>query len=496
MQVHTVACYNNSANKNILLGDTKIHQHPDSLHIVLQAARWICYIMIGTCAAVAGYMEILDGSGRDHEKGIIQEACRRLWTAARNNQIVEQPFLTIVWVLKNTVRCHVEKLGPPNIIGILVATTLFQMIASPYVLIKTHHLKSMMYYAIQVYAIAAVVCCHRQKFANINEGGMKTALSLSVLSAMLCMENEVRDTLTFMTAMPPIIQCLVCLCLTPAVIVLWFYFSTAACSVLGITLRVASDIILRFSTTIASVMLSISATFGGIAMGLLFHHTNIGYRQNNLLISNAIFDTLTVIIGLGILDWAAHQQANIVSPDASTTKYDDDIIVGTFFNDDGTLEACAYRAGDGSMIRGYFQNRHGVRTPWSECRIAMATGFNLGLAALLACCSIWFALHGTPSALSVAGVLRLLVGRSPSGQEWYLGPLFWVMHTTFLPLAILFTMVLFMIAARIFITMPILSVIDRITDASSPFKVTKGFFTMQAVGWTLGAALCSLALGH
>ena len=63
-------------------------------------------------------------------------------------------------------------------------------------------------------------------------------------------------------------------------------------------------------------------------------------------------------------------------------------------------------------------------------------GADLGIALVFACLSLWSGLVSTDHALPLNGVLRTLIGRSISGQQWAFGPYFWVMHTTFIPTAL------------------------------------------------------------
>jgi hypothetical protein len=69
-------------------------------------------------------------------------------------------------------------------------------------------------------------------------------------------------------------------------------------------------------------------------------------------------------------------------------------------------------------------------------RVPLVCGIIVTIAGVLACCSLYLGLVGTPDALSVREVLRVLVGRHPTLPRWEPGPEFWVMHTTFLPLLV------------------------------------------------------------
>ncbi|MGR3311410.1 MAG: hypothetical protein ACUZ77_11640, partial [Candidatus Brocadiales bacterium] len=66
-------------------------------------------------------------------------------------------------------------------------------------------------------------------------------------------------------------------------------------------------------------------------------------------------------------------------------------------------------------------------------RILYAIVFDLFVALILACSSIYFGLFLTEKALSVKEILYILFAMPPDGSSWELGPYFWAMHTTFLP---------------------------------------------------------------
>lgn len=59
------------------------------------------------------------------------------------------------------------------------------------------------------------------------------------------------------------------------------------------------------------------------------------------------------------------------------------------------------------------------------------------VAAAFAAGSLFFGLAGSADALTIRQVLWVLVGRTPDGSDLELGPLFWAMHTTFIPLLVL-----------------------------------------------------------
>ena len=65
--------------------------------------------------------------------------------------------------------------------------------------------------------------------------------------------------------------------------------------------------------------------------------------------------------------------------------------------------------------------------------LAMAVLADLFLAGVLACTSLWLGLFETPAALAIDETLNVLLGRSRDGARGDFGPLFWAMHTTFIP---------------------------------------------------------------
>jgi succinate dehydrogenase hydrophobic anchor subunit len=69
-------------------------------------------------------------------------------------------------------------------------------------------------------------------------------------------------------------------------------------------------------------------------------------------------------------------------------------------------------------------------------RIPLAILLCLGISAILSCLALYFGLLGTAQALSPGAVLNVLFGRAPDGQVREYGPYFWIMRTTFLPIAL------------------------------------------------------------
>lgn len=128
---------------------------------------------------------------------------------------------------------------------------------------------------------------------------------------------------------------------------------------------------------------SLFVTVAAFAVGRIADPHHWVPQTPQMIASNLIFDTLTVLTTAAILGWAVRK-------------------------------------------KGLF-------------RIPLAVVFDILVAAILACLSLYCGLLGTSHAVSPREVLNVLLAHSIGGEYWDLGPYFWVMHTTFLPtLAYLF----------------------------------------------------------
>ena len=65
--------------------------------------------------------------------------------------------------------------------------------------------------------------------------------------------------------------------------------------------------------------------------------------------------------------------------------------------------------------------------------IPLAVALDLSLASIFALLSLWFGLLGTRHSVGLAQAAWVFLGHSTDGARWNFGPLFWVMHTTFIP---------------------------------------------------------------
>lgn len=112
--------------------------------------------------------------------------------------------------------------------------------------------------------------------------------------------------------------------------------------------------------------------------------------------------------------------------------------------------------------------------------IPLAVFLDLVAAAVLACCSLYFALIGTEHALSAREVLWVLVAHSPDGSRVELSPYFWTMHTTFLPTFAYLALILVTWFAKLLLT-PVRWFFGKGHAHKSPLKLTAALCGMLAV---------------
>src|ERR1035437_1738875 len=77
----------------------------------------------------------------------------------------------------------------------------------------------------------------------------------------------------------------------------------------------------------------------------------------------------------------------------------------------------------------------------SRLSIGVAVVIDVIVSALFACASLWLGLHGSRAELTLFQVTNVLFARSPDGHGVQLGPYFFLMHTAFLPILAFFFMV-------------------------------------------------------
>ncbi len=120
-------------------------------------------------------------------------------------------------------------------------------------------------------------------------------------------------------------------------------------------------------------------------------------------------------------------------------------------------------------------------------RIPVAVGVDLVLAALLACCSLYFGLVFTDKALGLREALHVLLGRSADGHKVQLGPYFWAMHTTFLPTLLYLSLILLAWIAKVLL-LPVKWFFGKGQEHKNPLKLTAALCTLLAVAFGLLAA--------
>lgn len=116
--------------------------------------------------------------------------------------------------------------------------------------------------------------------------------------------------------------------------------------------------------------------------------------------------------------------------------------------------------------------------PESCLSIPLAVILDAALAAVFACGSLWCGLRFTEHPVTLRETLNVLIIRSTNGSCWEIGPLFWAMHTTFGPTAVYLTVILLCWLAK-FIYRPINWVFYR-GKSSNPFGLTVALFSCVA----------------
>lgn len=106
------------------------------------------------------------------------------------------------------------------------------------------------------------------------------------------------------------------------------------------------------------------------------------------------------------------------------------------------------------------------------------------IAALFACASLYFSFIYSDNHISLLETLRVLVGLSPESNSFEFGPRFWVMHTTFIPTLVYLSIILFCWIGKLFI-LPIALFTNRAMLIEQPHHLTAGVFAFLAVLFTI-----------
>jgi hypothetical protein len=121
--------------------------------------------------------------------------------------------------------------------------------------------------------------------------------------------------------------------------------------------------------------------------------------------------------------------------------------------------------------------------------ILVAIFFDVLVAALLACASLYCGLMLTDKALTVSEVLYVLIGMLPETGEMDIGPYFWAMHTTFLPTLFYLALILICWIGKL-VVFPVAKVLRRGEVVDKPHHLTAGAFLLVAT--IFGAALATI----
>jgi hypothetical protein len=108
-------------------------------------------------------------------------------------------------------------------------------------------------------------------------------------------------------------------------------------------------------------------------------------------------------------------------------------------------------------------------------RIPIAIIGDILIAALFACCSLYFGLLKSEFSLTFMETVNILIARSPAGNTWDLGPYFWAMHTTFIPTLLYLFFILLTLIGKYF-TLPFMKLIKGASGAEKPHYATATTF--------------------
>jgi hypothetical protein len=167
--------------------------------------------------------------------------------------------------------------------------------------------------------------------------------------------------------------------------------------------------------TVLAICFSISTTLTFLLIGHILNPTVKLPHSMQMLISNIVFDGLTVYFTIIILEWAIKKSSLI--------------------------------------------------------RIYTAITIDLILAAALACLSLYCALIFTKYSLKIEEILFVLIGRSYDGANWDIGPSFWIMHTTLIPTIFYMLVILFCSSSKT-IVIPLYIHIGFIKKKTDPLSHT------------------------
>ena len=118
--------------------------------------------------------------------------------------------------------------------------------------------------------------------------------------------------------------------------------------------------------------------------------------------------------------------------------------------------------------------------PRRRISIPLAVCLDVVVAAIFACTSLYCGVAFTERHLGIVEVARVLVALSPDGGHFEIGPYFWAMHTTFIPTLLYLAIIIFCWIGKMFI-LPVAAIFKRGGLVEKPHNLTAGVFAFVTV---------------
>jgi hypothetical protein len=130
--------------------------------------------------------------------------------------------------------------------------------------------------------------------------------------------------------------------------------------------------------------------------------------------------------------------------------------------------------------------------PRKRMPVLLALPLGVLVAAILAFASLYFGMLGSSSEMSLSEVSRVFVAIHPREHKLLLGPRFWLMHTTFLPIAVYSCILALCIGAKV-IVLPFARVLRRGSVLDSPHQLSaSGLALIAAILFVLAGIVARL----
>jgi len=113
-------------------------------------------------------------------------------------------------------------------------------------------------------------------------------------------------------------------------------------------------------------------------------------------------------------------------------------------------------------------------------RIPIAIVVDFFIASFLACCSLYFGLIFAENSLSISEIMNVFTAKSPDGSSHEIGPFFWAMHTTFVPTFMYLSILLIYWIRKAFL-IPVRWFFSVGRDHDNPLRLTAALFTLFSV---------------